>query len=135
MRNLIIAAVVIVILALGYFFLMKGKGTSTPSNSQTANACDKAPTVTRALTITYSSSGFSPALVSITSGGSLTVKNTSGKDLSFNSNPHPVHTDDTDLNIGAIGSGAEKTITVTKTGCFGYHNHLSPNEGGKILIK
>jgi hypothetical protein len=73
--------------------------------------------------------------VTVNSGGQLTVKNTSSKPMQFDSDPHPIHTDDPELNIGPIAPGASATVTLTKKGTFGVHNHLDPTQKATITIK
>ncbi len=85
-------------------------------------------------TITFDGSQFSPATLTVRSGSKVTIKNNSSIDLQMDSNPHPVHTDDTDLNVGLVSGGQSKTFTVTQTGSFGYHNHLDPSVQGQITI-
>ena len=88
-----------------------------------------------AATITYTSSGFSPDLTTVKAGEAVAFVNKDSSEIQVDSNPHPVHTDDTDLNVGPISPGATKTITVTKKGTFGFHNHLEPDDTAKITIQ
>ena len=53
--------------------------------------------------------------------------------MQFDSDPHPVHTDDTELNVGHVEPGGSMTFTVNKTGTHGYHNHLNPGDTGTII--
>ncbi len=85
--------------------------------------------------ITYSSSGFSPATLTVKSGDKVTVKNNTSSQIQFDSNPHPLHTDDPELNIGLIGPGESQTITVTKKGSHGFHNHLNPSDTGTLVVQ
>jgi hypothetical protein len=149
LRNLLIVIGIIVVLASGYFIFLgnKNSSSSNPSSSsksdsntsdttsQNASNCSGAPEAANTATITYTSSGFTPDLVSLKAGGKLTIKNSSGKDLMFSSDPHPVHTDNKELNVGQVSDGSEQTVTLNTTGCFGYHNHFSSSDGGKILVK
>lgn len=98
------------------------QNTSPATNSGTSSS------------IIFDGSQFSPATLTVKSGTKVTIKNTSSTDLQMDSNPHPVHTDDTDLNVGLVSAGQSKTFTVTKTGSFGYHDHLDPSIQGQITI-
>lgn len=109
--------------------------SSTPASTNVNNANPSTEATQTAAAITYGESGFSPAKVTVNSGDSVTIKNTSSQGLQFNSNPHPVHTDDTDLNVGTIAPGQSQTFTATKKGTFGFHNHLDPSQTGTIAIK
>ena len=100
---------------------------SPSSSSQAANP--------GAVVLTYTASGFSPASVTVTSGQQLTVRNSSNQAIQFDSNPHPVHTDDPELNIGPIAAGASATVTLNKMGTFGVHNHFNPSQQATVTIK
>jgi plastocyanin len=139
----IFIVIAIIIVVAGAFLLSRGSKTSnlygtspSPSASAAASGSPTASTSAPAsATITYSSSGFSPAIVTVRKGGTLTVKNTTSSTMQFDSNPHPVHTDDPELNIGSIAGGGSATITVTKTGSHGYHNHLDPSQTGTLVVE
>jgi plastocyanin len=115
-----------------------GSSTDTSSNdtSNSSSSSDGASdTAEAAATITYSDSGFGSGTVTVKAGDTVAVKNTSSSELSFNSDPHPAHTDDPDLNVGVIASGATKTFTVQQTGTYGFHNHFNPSDKGKITVE
>jgi hypothetical protein len=40
-----------------------------------------------------------------------------------------------DLNVGLVAAGQSKTFIVTKTGTFGFHNHLNPSQKASITIQ
>ncbi|HWZ66094.1 MAG TPA: cupredoxin domain-containing protein [Patescibacteria group bacterium] len=127
----IIGTIILIAIAGALWFVYKNNTSPTtapPSSSTNSTSNNTA-------TITYSDSGFSPSVTTINSGGVVSVTNNSATELQFDSNPHPIHTDDTDLNIGSVPSGQTKTFTVTKKGSFGYHNHLSPQVTGKIIVQ
>jgi plastocyanin len=141
-KGTIIAAVVLlVIIAGGAFALTSGSNdkkdssntTSTSSTTSDSNT-NNSDTTNAAATISYDGSTFSPATTIVKSGDKVTVKNTSNGALAFDSDPHPVHTDDTDLNAGEIQPGGSTTFTVTKKGTFGFHNHDDPTQKGQITI-
>jgi plastocyanin len=139
--------IVLVLLAGGAFALTSNKddnkaATSTTSTSSQTSTSDTSSTdstatdTAAAATITYDGSSFSPSSTTVKSGDKVTIKNvSSGAVLDFDSDPHPVHTDDTDLNAGSIEAGQSKTVTVTKKGSFGFHNHDDPTQKGQITIQ
>lgn len=149
MKTGIIAVIVaILVIGGGAFLLTKNKksnsttanssqntSSSTPASNATDNSNAANSNSTDAVTITYSDSGFSPSSVTVKSGGKVTVTNTSSHDLQFDSDPHPVHTDDADLNAGMVAPGKSISFTVSKKGSFGYHNHLNAGETGTIIIE
>ncbi len=86
--------------------------------------------------VTYTDSGFSPAVLTIKNGGTVTFKNSASDDMWVASNPHPVHTDYPGFDAKKnIAPGETYQFTFTKSGSWGYHNHLNPSEGGKIIVQ
>lgn len=106
--------------------------TTTPPSSTNTTPADQAAA---AATITYSSSGFSPNSVTVKSGDSVLIKNTSSQAIQLDSDPHPIHTDDPELNVGVIEPGQSVTIKVVAKGTHGYHNHLDSSQTGKIIVQ
>ncbi len=152
MKNsgVIIAVIVVLVLGAGVFALTKNKdkasdpGTGLTNAPQTvgdtaqAQSSEQSATSTEASsadTITYSDSGFSPATLTVKSGTTVTIKNDSSRILEFESDPHPDHTDEPELNAGTVSPGKSMTFTVTKTGSHGYHNHLNDDDKGKIVVQ
>ena len=146
MRNIIIAAVVIVIIGVGYL-LIQGY-----SKEPSVSVVDKQPTTTSATpsagvgeesksttTITYNSSGFSPSDVTIKTGGTITWVNDSDSEIQIGANPHPIHTGNKEVSGGGfvltLAPGKQAAVTITKTGSHGYHNHLNSSQGGSITVE
>ena len=129
-RVLLAIGVIIVLVVVG--LVLAGQNNSSPStgasNSPAASAVSEA-------SITYDSSGFHPAETTVKSGAQITFVNRTSGNIQVDSNPHPIHTDDTDLNVGTIEPGQSKTVTLTKKGSFGFHNHLLPSDSAKITIE
>jgi plastocyanin len=136
MKAFIIGLVaVIVIGGGGYLVLHKPPSQTSTMKSSQSPSSGSTENQNALSTIAYDGKNFSPATLTVVSGTTVTIKNTSSEDLQFNSNPHPVHTDDPDLNVGVVSPGQSKTFTVTMKGTFGYHNHMNPSEQGMITIK
>ncbi|HXH26415.1 MAG TPA: cupredoxin domain-containing protein [Candidatus Acidoferrum sp.] len=129
--RIIITVVIFAIVVGGVLLLISRQPSSKPNNTQAASSGAAAI----AATITYTSNGFEPASTTVKSGDTVAIKNTSDENMQFESNPHPVHTDDTDLNVGLVTPGQTKTFTVTKKGSFGFHNHLDPSDTARITIE
>lgn len=106
-------------------------GSSTNSGSQNGSNSDNSSSAT----ITYTDSGFSPATLTVKAGTTVTIINTSSQTIQFDSDPHPAHTDDPELNVGTIAPGESKTFKATTTGTFGFHNHLDPNATGTLVVQ
>ncbi len=134
----------IVVAAGGYFAFHKSppassnnqSSSSTSQNSAASNSDSQAPSqVQTAATITYTDGGFSPQTVTVKAGDKILIKNDSSSPMQFDSNPHPIHTDDPELNEGTIDAGSSAVITVTVKGTHGYHNHLDPSQTGTIIVQ
>lgn len=91
--------------------------------------------VIKAALITYTDEGFVPNQYIAGVNAKLTVQNSSSADLDFESNDHPTHTKNTELNVGVIKSGESKTVTLTEKGEWGFHNHLDSSQTGTITVE
>ncbi len=139
-KSVIIGVIaIIVILGGGYLLVHKKSTPTTSNNTSNSTSTNTTPSTstdkTAAATITYSNNGFSPGSTTVKAGDAVAIKNTSSNELQLNSNPHPVHTDDSDLNVGSIAAGQSKTFVVNKVGTFGFHNHLNASDTGTITIQ
>jgi len=132
-KLVIIIVAVLVLIGGGAYFVTKrnNKPASTPAaQSESTNSNQFS-----VLTITYSENGFSPESLTVNVGSTVTIVNASSRTLQFESDPHPQHTDDTDLNAGVIAPNKSATIVVSKKGTFGYHNHLNSSQTGTITVQ
>lgn len=131
-----IALIVVIIIGGVIWFAAANQPKPASNNSpQSTSPVTNETTKTAAATITYDGSTFTPQLTTVKSGDAVKVTNQSQNDLDFDSDPHPIHTDDPDLNAGAIAPGKSTTFTVTKKGQFGFHNHLDSSQHGNITIE
>lgn len=108
--------------------------TNTDTNSGN-NTTNQQESQAADMTITYDGSGFTLSATTVKSGGTVKIVNNSSKDLQFASDPHPIHTANPELNVGAVAPGESVTITLTKTGTWGFHNHLNHNQHGTITVE
>jgi plastocyanin len=149
-----VVAIVVVLIIIGAIIGLKGsdnKNSSTTTtqpttqnttstnqtaepSAQSSNSSSTDQTQSQN-TITYSNDSFSPSTLTVKAGTTVTVKNASSQAIQFDSDPHPVHTDNTDLNVGVISAGQSKTFLTNRTGSFGYHNHLNPSETGTLVVQ
>lgn len=152
--KLLIALIVVVVIAGGAVWAANRKddknGTQTPGSSNSTTPSDSSgekqqttgmdtanptPGEAPAVTIIYNGSGFTSSTDSIKAGDTVKVVNQSNKQLDFDSDPHPVHTDNTELNAGDIAPGESKTFKITKKGTWGFHNHLNASQHGSIMVE
>jgi plastocyanin len=138
MKTLIIAIVVIVVILGGWYFFkhtapvpsitpQRPGGTQSSGGNEPANSGN---------TVIYTDSGYSPATLTIKAGETVTFVNQSSDPMWTASNPHPIHTDypGFDALAGTL-PGQSYSFTFTKTGHWGYHNHLNASKGGAIIVE
>lgn len=142
MKNFIWALVIIVVLGGGYL-LWQNSNTATPSPTPT-------PTPTGApmtATVTYAAEGFSPSEVTIKKGGTVTWTNSSGGEMWIASAQHPSHmvyagTSREEHCPDAAGTAFDQcagstgnySFTFQKVGTWNYHDHLSAQKFGKVIV-
>lgn len=144
-KTLLLIIVLIAILLGGYFMLSQPKAVTAPpleenTIAQTAPAAtEETPavvTVPKKYEVTYTADGFAPAVLNIAVGDIVTFTNKSDKSFRPASNPHPIHTDYPEFDAKTeIASGKTYEFTFTKSGEWGYHNHLNPKMMGVVVVK
>lgn len=145
-RNKKIAAIVLVLLVVGVgvgiFLANDGQSDELASPEPTADTTtkDQATPASQSnqkqtVTVRFTDDGFTPSSITVKSGGSITFMNESNQTVNPSSDPHPTHTINPQLNVGEIGPGESKTITVTKAGQWGVHNHLNPSEKLTVVVQ
>jgi plastocyanin len=79
-------------------------------------------------TITITASGASPRTVTVAAGSRVTFVNNDSRPHDMNSDPHPEHTDCTEISVGDIQAGASRTTqNLTRVRTCGFHDHNQPN--------
>lgn len=121
----IIIAIVLIVGVIWYVRSNRATTTTVPTSTDTTAT---------GTTIDYQN-GFSPSTTTVQAGSTVTFKNDSSRAIQVQSDPHPAHTDNPELNVGTIDAGSSKTITVTTVGDWGFHNHLNPSETGRITVQ
>ena len=142
-KPIIIIGVIVLVMAgavVGYALTHKTKAPgpapiATEEISKPVTTSTTAETTTQTAVITYSDNGFNPAQITVKSGTTVTIKNTTSHTVQFDSDPHPAHTDNKDLNAGIVAAGKTDTFVAVNKGSFGYHNHLDDNETGTIIVE
>ncbi|HEX3095828.1 MAG TPA: cupredoxin domain-containing protein [Patescibacteria group bacterium] len=105
--------------------------TSTPKESTTPDGNDVA-----VFNVTYDGTAFSPSSLTIKNGDVVIFKNTGDSSFWPASDPHPTHTNYPEFDAKkAIPAGQTYQFKFTKTGTWGYHNHLNPAAHGTIIVK
>lgn len=138
-----VIAAILIIGGIAFAFSNSNKDNETAeptpapaAQSQTTTDETETPSASvMSATITYNSDGFSPNSLTVSRGASITVNNDSNRTIQFDSDPHPQHTDNPELNINGIPAGKSMTFVVDKTGTWGYHDHLKASERGTIIVQ
>lgn len=145
-----VVIVIFVLLAGGFFLFSKNYSTTVTQSSPSRNTqSSPAPTNTQAIsktraqqtqnTVTYTTNGFSPVTLTIKSDTTVTWVNKSSEQVVIGVNPHPIHSGDRTITNEKftlnLAPDESKTVTVNKTGTFGYHNHLNPGQTGTIIAQ
>ncbi len=151
-KNVVVALVIIIVLALAGWFLLKPQNqssTKTPTNVTLTPTPTATQSPTPAATkgammeekkmnkniVNINSNGFSPKNVTIKVGESVTWVNKDSEDHTVNSDPHPTHTSYPPLNLGLIKPGDQKSLTFDQAGTYKYHDHLNPSLTGSVTVE
>ena len=110
-----------------------------------ASACggsDNGPTPSPApaMIVTITSSGVSPKTVTVPRGSQVQFTNNDGAAHDMASNPHPEHTDCTEINsVGFLNPGqSRQTGNMNTARTCGFHDHSNPNNTnlqGSIVVQ
>ena len=120
--------VIVVVVAAAAFAVSCGKSSSTePSSNLT---CSTLPNPT---TFLYINNTICPQAMTVARGTRITVINNDTRAHEFNSDPHPEHTDCTELNVvGHLEPGQQResgNLNVARR--CGFHDHI--NESNRAL--
>lgn len=86
--------------------------------------------------VTYTDEGFSPLILRIKKGDTVTFKNDSTTGLWVASNPHPTHTSLPGFDADhTLINGETYMYTFTQIGSWGFHNHLNSRFQGTIVVE
>lgn len=107
-------------------------GQSNTTSSETSQAADS-------VTITFTGSGVEGSMQKVKSGGTITWKNTGTAKVQVGSASHPQHTDNQEITgnkfVLEVIPGGEETVTVSKVGTWGFHDHLNLKVNGKVVVE
>lgn len=165
-KNLIIIAVITLLIVGGYFLykVINNSPALSISNQQTSQASqteqvnNQNPSqganvesqVAKTQEVVYTDSGYSPSMLTIKVGDTVTFKNQSSKGMWTASAMHPSHvvysgtslqdhcpdTANTSFDeCKSNGPGTSWSFTFTKAGTWGYHNHVKASHYSKIVVE
>lgn len=136
--KVILGLVIVAIVVVGAIVVMRDNNNTNNQNgtgSQSSQTPNTSTDSTAAATVTYKDSGFEPTLSTIKAGQTIKLVNSSNSELQIASNPHPTHTDNTELNVGVIAKGDSRSVTLNSKGSWGFHNHLNPSNQARVDVQ
>lgn len=154
-----ISAVVLVVLVAGVYLLYDGGENPEPtppqnpvldSNPVSVSTASPEAEQNSGLTVIMNDNGFTPGILSIKKGETVTFENKSSSDFWPASAMHPTHVvysgtplsehcpDPENVSFDSckpLPPGSVWTFKFDKTGTWGYHDHLRANFYGKIIVQ
>lgn len=86
-------------------------------------------------TVTYTDAGFTPKIVTVKKRTTATFVNQSRAGMWVASDVHPTHQLLPGLDQGkSVGRGGTYEYTFIKVGTWKYHNHVAPQDSGKVVV-
>ncbi len=138
--KILLALAVVIVVAVGAVLIANMykqpvNNDDTPHNqTQNNNQQTEEPSAEAAVTITYDGNSFALSSNTIKAGETVKVINNSSRELDFDSDPHPVHTDNPELNAGPIAAGESRSFVLHTKGTWGFHNHLNASQRGSLTV-
>lgn len=144
----------VIVYGLIYYFIFKQKRdytTSAPQENSQANQSAPQPTSQASApetasenVVTYTNSGFSPSVLKVKAGTTVTFANKASDSMWVASAIHPTHRSYPTTG-GCIGSTFDSCKNIARgsswafifdiKGTWKYHNHLDPKETGTIVVE
>ena len=115
----------IILLAIGAFAFFGSQKTQQPN-----------PNLPTEVAIELTNDGFKPDTVTIKEGGAVRwTNNTSDEQVSVNSDDHPDHKKNPELNLGVIPKESTVVHIFSTPGEYTYHDHFHPERTGKVIVQ
>ncbi len=151
-KKLIISILIVAALGVVLFVTRNNAGTPGVSNENTNAPESAAPQTQNANqnTVVYTDSGFSPNLLTVKRGETVTFVNEGSDTFWPASAMHPTHKVYPGSDIEKCGTaeapkifdacrgiqpGGSWSFTFDEIGSWNYHNHLNPKNFGKIVVE
>jgi plastocyanin len=128
-KKYITIIIILAVVGIGYYALT-GNGGSREIAQETPLVESEE---SEANTVIYQGSGFTPEVITVDTGTTVTFINRSSKPMWVGSDPHPAHTDYPDFD--QLRDGDEYSFTFNEEGSYPYHNHLFPSDTGMIIVE
>jgi len=161
-QKIIIAVIVILLLAVGGWFLINAMNAPADQTNQQTNTNGQQqnpvvdvevgvnPPVPASHEVIYTDAGYAPTTLTIKTGDTVVFKNQSSGGMWTGSAMHPTHTAYSGTNVQqhcpdlenddfdeckSDQPGNSWSFTFKKAGEWGYHNHVKSNHFGKIIVQ
>lgn len=139
----IVAAVVVVLVVLGFVLTRPQQPTRAPeptptpptSTESASLAAPEGAKTTEETVVKITAAGFSPKDVTIKAGATVTWMNEDTAVHTVNSAVHPTHQVYPPLNLGNIQPGGKVSLTFPTAGTYKYHDHLNPSLTGSVIVE
>lgn len=106
-----------------------------PATSSSSSSSSSSSIAAQTYILNYTNTGFQPSFVSIRNGDSVKFRNQSDIGMWVASNPHPTHNDYPEFDQHAsIAKGGEFTFRFSKSGVWGFHNHMNANHQAVVSV-
>ena len=143
MKNLIFTIAAMGMILLAGCSANPDQETPGPASLPPEQASEQASDQT-SMTVTYSDSGYSPAVLRVKAGETVTFKNESSRGMWTASAVHPTHTN-YPTSGGCLGStfdacqgiqpGQSWSFRFDERGTWKYHNHVRSGDTGAIEVE
>lgn len=135
-NKIIVGALVLALVATGAFVAVNSvKNVTTPSPAVPVIESGSPSAIVSQNVVTISESGFSPQVITVKAGETVTWMNSDSKVKDVSSAVHPTHQVYPPLNLGNIAVGESKSLTFPTAGTFKYHDHLYPIQTGSVVVQ
>lgn len=132
MNKIFIAAALIFPL-IGLYLYNANSLSNKPTQSLYQNGEIKMPENVANVNVTEN--GFEPQTITIKPGTQVIWRNISNSIATVNSDPYPVNNSYPPLNLGHFNNKQTVVLIFQKNGTYTYHNHLKPNQTGKVIVQ
>jgi plastocyanin len=133
-NKLIIGIITIILVIVAGYFLLNNSKSKVENVEQPITKATK-PTAEPIKAIKVTKNGFEPSNITIKAGTRLIWINESGEPATVNSDNHPTHLLFPFLNLGEFDNKSSVQADFDKAGTYTYHNHLNPEEKGKVVVE
>lgn len=140
--KVIITTLIVVVIVIGGWWLIASMSSNndemsngSPSNESDSSQIEPDVEQEAAATITYSGTEFTPSSTTVQTGDVIEIINESSNVLYFASDDHPLHHDNSELNVGDIQPGSSTTFTISTSGTWGFHDHNNASASGEIVVE